>query len=122
MATIGATLMMLAGSTGVASGQTQTFYGCLTGSGTLRQVSTAGAPSHGFVFAQEWSDVRKRGECLGQPVQMNNIGQREYATLIKAAGVKRIKFHGLRHTSATLLLQASRSTSSASGSAPRRCR
>ena len=26
--------------------------------------------------------------------------------VIKAAGVKRIKFHGLRHTSATLLLKA----------------
>jgi integrase len=61
---------------------------------------------HGLVFAKEWSDVRKRGECLGQPLQMNNLGQREYATLIKAAGVKPIKFHGLRHTCATLLLQA----------------
>jgi integrase len=37
---------------------------------------------------------------------MNNLGQREYADLIKAADVKRIKFHGLRHTCATLLLQA----------------
>ena len=41
-----------------------------------------------------------------QPLQLNNLGQREYATVIKAAGVKRIKFHGLRHTRATLLLQA----------------
>lgn len=46
------------------------------------------------------------GASLGQPLQMNNLGQREYATLIKAAGVKRIKFHGMRHTCATLLLQA----------------
>ena len=37
---------------------------------------------------------------------MNNLGQREYASLIKAAGVKPIKFHGLRHTCATLLLRA----------------
>jgi hypothetical protein len=37
---------------------------------------------------------------------MNNLGQREYAKLIKAAGVKPIKFHGMRHTVATLLLQA----------------
>jgi integrase len=61
---------------------------------------------HGLVFAKEWSDMRKRGECLGQPLQMNNLGQREYARLIKAAEVKAIKFHGLRHTCATLLLQA----------------
>jgi integrase len=60
----------------------------------------------GLVFAKQWSDLRKRGECLGQPLQMNNLGQREYAKLIKTAGVKRIKFHGLRHTCATLLLQA----------------
>jgi integrase len=60
----------------------------------------------GLVFAKEWSDVRKRGDCLGQPLQMNNLGQREYAKLIKAADVKPIKFHGLRHTCATLLLQA----------------
>lgn len=60
----------------------------------------------GLVFSKQWSDVRKRGEYLGQPLQLNNIGQREYTKLIKAAGVRRIKFHGLRHTCATLLLQA----------------
>ena len=37
---------------------------------------------------------------------MNNIGQREYAEIIKAAEVRRIKFHGMRHTCATLLLKA----------------
>jgi integrase len=60
----------------------------------------------GLVFAKEWTDVRKRGEYLGQPLQMNNLGQREYAKLLKAAEVKVIKVHGLRHTCATLLLQA----------------
>jgi len=34
------------------------------------------------------------------------LGQREYAKLIKAAGVRPIRFHGLPHTCATLLLQA----------------
>jgi len=61
---------------------------------------------HGLVFAKEWVDVRRKGETLGQPLQANNIGQREYAQVIKAANVRRIKFHGLRHTCATLLLQA----------------
>ena len=60
----------------------------------------------GLVFTKEPSDVRKRGECLGHPLQANNLGQREYAALIKAASVRRIKFHGLRHTCATLLLQS----------------
>jgi integrase len=48
--------------------------------------------------------MRRRGETLGQPLQLNNLGEREYASLITAAGVRRIKFHGLRHTCATLLL------------------
>ena len=60
----------------------------------------------GLVFAKEWSDFRRRGNRLGEPLPMNNLGQREYARLIKAAGVKPIKFHGMRHTCATLLLQA----------------
>ena len=37
---------------------------------------------------------------------MNNLGQREFAKIIKAAKVHPIKFHGLRHTCATLLLKA----------------
>jgi integrase len=61
---------------------------------------------HGLAFAKEWSDVRTRKDQLGQPLQANNLGQREYAKLIKAANVRPIKFHGLRHTCATLLLQA----------------
>ena len=50
--------------------------------------------------------MQKRGDSLGHPLQVNNIGQREFARLIKAAGVKRIKFHGMRHTVATLMLSA----------------
>lgn len=61
---------------------------------------------HGLIFAKEWSDVRKHGDSLGHPLQVNNIGQREFTRLIKAAGVKPIKFHGMRHTVATLMLSA----------------
>jgi integrase len=61
---------------------------------------------HGLVFAKEWSDLTTRPSAIGDPLQSNNIGQREYAQLIKAAGIRKIKFHGLRHTCATLLLQA----------------
>lgn len=51
---------------------------------------------HGLIFARDF----------GRPLTMNNLGEREFARLIEAAKVKRITFHGLRHTCATLLLQA----------------
>ncbi|HVH28563.1 MAG TPA: site-specific integrase [Vicinamibacterales bacterium] len=56
---------------------------------------------HGLVFAREWGG---KYDTLGEPLHLNNIGQREFATLSKAAGVRRIKFHGMRHTNATLAL------------------
>jgi len=37
---------------------------------------------------------------------MNFIGQREFKKIITEAGVKKITFHGLRHTCGTLLIQA----------------
>jgi integrase len=61
---------------------------------------------NGLVFAKEWADVTKYGVVIGDPLQMNNLGQREFAALMKEAGVRPIKFHGLRHTSATLALKA----------------
>ena len=61
---------------------------------------------HGLMFAKEWGGLQRRHDTLGNPLQANNIGQNEYAKLIVAAGVRRIKFHGMRHTCATLLLQA----------------
>ena len=48
----------------------------------------------GFVFAKE----------NGDPIQINNFGQRSFADLIEKAEVKNIRFHDLRHTCATLLL------------------
>ncbi|MGV7227464.1 MAG: tyrosine-type recombinase/integrase, partial [Nitrospirales bacterium] len=61
---------------------------------------------HGLVFAKEWGEMSRKAYCLGDPLQMNNLGQREYAKLIKKARVRPIKFHGLRHASATLSLDA----------------
>ena len=52
----------------------------------------------GLVFAKEWGDLHNRANSLGLPLQVNTIGDREFARLIKAAGVRRIKFHGSRHT------------------------
>ena len=42
----------------------------------------------------------------GQPIQANTLGNGSMRGLIKAAKVRLIKFHGLRHTCATLLLQS----------------
>lgn len=60
----------------------------------------------GMVFAKEWGDLHGREDSLGLPLQSNNLGQREFARLIRAANVRPITFHGLRHTSATLMLKA----------------
>jgi integrase len=59
---------------------------------------------HGLVFAKEHRCTPT--DALGLPLDWGTLGQREFPRLAKAAGVKRIKFHGLRHTSATLLLAA----------------
>jgi integrase len=72
----------------------------------LRMANRPNYHDHNLVFAKEWSDLQRRTDCLGEPLQINNLGQREYAQIIKAAAVRPIKFHGLRHTCATLLLQA----------------
>jgi len=61
---------------------------------------------HGLVFAKEYGDVRRRADKLGHPLQSNNLGERSFARLCEAAEVRRITFHGLRHTCATLLLAA----------------
>ena len=61
---------------------------------------------HHLIFAKAWDGLQRRHEVLGNPLQVNNLGQREFAKLLKASGVRRIKFHGMRHTCATLLLQA----------------
>jgi len=60
----------------------------------------------GLVFAKEWEGKTQKWDQLGQPLGMNNIGQREFKKIIEAADVRPIKFHGMRHTCATLLLRA----------------
>jgi integrase len=58
----------------------------------------------GLVFAKEPVD-RRWLDRLGDPIQVNHL-DREFKKLARAAGVRPIKLHGCRHTSATLLLQA----------------
>lgn len=72
----------------------------------LKMRNRGGYHDLGLVFAKEWGDVYGREDSLGLPLQSNNLGQREFARLIKAAKVRPITIHGLRHTSATLLLKA----------------
>lgn len=61
---------------------------------------------HGLVFAKPWADEGAGRNSMGQPLQINNLGEREFAPLIAAAEVSPISLHGLRHTCATLLLAA----------------
>lgn len=58
----------------------------------------------GLVFAKEGRG--RESDRLGDPLQTNNLAEREFDELVKKAGVRRITLHGLRHTSATLALQA----------------
>lgn len=59
---------------------------------------------NGLMFAKEWEHMQRRTDSLGDPLGLSHIGERDFDPLIKKAGVKRIKFHGLRHTAATLAL------------------
>jgi integrase len=49
-------------------------------------------------------DLFAREAYLGHPLQANNLGERSFTRLITAANLRRIKFRGIRHTSAMLLL------------------
>jgi integrase len=59
----------------------------------------------GLVFAKELPDLQRPGMRLGQPLA-DRLWVRDFHRLAEAAGVRRITFHGMRHTAATLLLQA----------------
>jgi integrase len=43
---------------------------------------------------------------LGMPLPVSVLGELAFKRLVKAAGVRPIPFHGLRHTCASLLLNA----------------
>ena len=58
----------------------------------------------GLVFSKEVIDCQRRGDALGQAI--TTLGDRSFARVVAAAKVKKIKFHGLRHTAATLMLAA----------------
>ena len=58
----------------------------------------------GLIFAREAEDLQTPEAELGQP--LTTLSESRFVTLLKEAGVRQIKFHGLRHTCATLLLQA----------------
>ncbi len=51
---------------------------------------------HDLVFAQD----------NGRPLDAHNISKREFKRLLSLAGLPDIRFHDLRHTNATLLLEA----------------
>jgi len=61
---------------------------------------------HGLMFAQDWDEyvATKRGE-LGIPLAPARVN-RKLELVSKAANVRLINVHGLRHTCATLLLSA----------------
>jgi integrase len=59
---------------------------------------------HGLVFALEAEHLCMPGGKLGDPMRPSRLADHDFKRLTKAAGLKPIKFHGLRHTCATLAL------------------
>jgi integrase len=69
----------------------------------LKMRNRATYADHGLIFAKEEAD-RIGAARLGDPITVLSEGR--FQTLVKTAGVRRIKFHGCRHTVATLSLAA----------------
>jgi integrase len=70
----------------------------------LKMANRTTYQDHGLLFAKEPEDLLTPLAALGQP--QNTLSETRFKRLIKLAGVKEIKFHGLRHTSITLMLSA----------------
>ena len=71
---------------------------------TLKMKNRTTYEDRGFVFAVEPEHQQKLSRALGDP--LTTLDRSCFQQLIKAADVRRIRFHGLRHTSASLLLAA----------------
>ena len=63
----------------------------------------------GLTFTREQADLYRPHLTIGAPLDKNAVSSAEFGRLLKAANARRITFHGLRHTSATLLLLAGES-------------
>jgi integrase len=72
---------------------------------TLKLANRTTYDDRGLVFAKEARDLQTPGAALGQPLSRSAVVC-VFEKLTKAAKVRRIRFHGLRHTCATLLLAA----------------
>jgi len=74
------------------------------GQASLKMKNRTTYQEYGLVFAREPEQCTTPGSVVGQPIK--TLSEEPFRRLVAAAGVRRIKFHGLRHTSATLLIQA----------------
>lgn len=63
----------------------------------------------GMLFAREHRDLYGQPDGLGLPLAYGQYGERLFKRLIKAASVRPICFHGLRHSCASLMLHAGES-------------
>ena len=72
----------------------------------LKMANRTAYQDHALVFAKEWGHLHGREDSLGPASPEQQLGQREFARLLKAGSVRPITVHRLRRTSATLLLKA----------------
>jgi integrase len=70
----------------------------------LKMANRTSYTDHDLVFAKEAADQQTPTAQLGDPCVA--LTKRYFAAVVKAAGVRAITPHGLRHTTATLLLGA----------------
>jgi integrase len=60
----------------------------------------------GLAFMRGVGEIWNGSDTPGLPLAVRSVGGRQFQQFVKRAGVKRVTFHALRHTSATLLLLA----------------
>jgi integrase len=70
----------------------------------LKMKNRAAYVDLGLVFAREPRDLQTPLAQLGHP--LTTLAEKRFQKVIALAGVKRLKFHGCRHTSISLLLAA----------------